>query len=234
MTSPFLYGPVPREQGYEVTELFYRRTARRGLEAPGRRVTKLAEHVPGMRRLRRHIAERNPDLVHWQWLTVPALDHFLGARPKPGGPPHVFTVHYPLSTGRRALGLQRKLLEPMDAVVIHSEHGARRIRDEVGLDAEKVHVIEHGAFDYLTRLPDELPLPDELAAVDGPVVLFFGLLRPYKGIDVLLEAFREVEGAELWMISQQWTSARCASSRPAPPAVCASSPASSPTPKSRR
>ena len=31
------------------------------------------------------------------------------------------------------------------------------------------------------------------------MILFFGLLRPYKGIDVLLEAFRSVEGAELWI-----------------------------------
>jgi glycosyltransferase involved in cell wall biosynthesis len=32
------------------------------------------------------------------------------------------------------------------------------------------------------------------------VVLFFGLLRPYKGLDVLLEAWRGIEGAELWIV----------------------------------
>jgi glycosyltransferase involved in cell wall biosynthesis len=32
------------------------------------------------------------------------------------------------------------------------------------------------------------------------VVLAFGLLRPYKGLDVLLEAWREVSGAELWIV----------------------------------
>ena len=32
------------------------------------------------------------------------------------------------------------------------------------------------------------------------MILFFGLLRPYKGIDILLEAFRQVEGAELWIV----------------------------------
>ncbi len=31
------------------------------------------------------------------------------------------------------------------------------------------------------------------------MILFFGLLRPYKGIDTLLEAFRKVKGAELWI-----------------------------------
>jgi glycosyltransferase involved in cell wall biosynthesis len=34
---------------------------------------------------------------------------------------------------------------------------------------------------------------------DKPVVLCFGLMRPYKGIDVLLEAWREVDDAELWI-----------------------------------
>ena len=61
-------------------------------------------------------------------------------------------------------------------------------------------MIPHGAFDYLTRQPDEQPLPEELREVEGPVILAFGLIRPYKGTDVLLEAFREVEGAELWIV----------------------------------
>ncbi|MDQ4048087.1 MAG: glycosyltransferase, partial [Actinomycetota bacterium] len=66
------------------------------------------------------------------------------------------------------------------------------------------HVIPHGAFDYLTRLPHEEPLPPELAAVEQPVILCFGLLRPYKGVDVLLEAFRELDGAELWIVGRPW------------------------------
>ena len=32
------------------------------------------------------------------------------------------------------------------------------------------------------------------------MILAFGLVRPYKGTDVLLEAFRRVEGAELWVV----------------------------------
>src|SRR5947208_16745179 len=72
VTSRFLYGPVPREDGYRVSEAFYRRTARRGLDAHGRVALKLAEHVPDMLRYRRHAAEA--DLVHYQWLTVPPVD----------------------------------------------------------------------------------------------------------------------------------------------------------------
>jgi glycosyltransferase involved in cell wall biosynthesis len=34
------------------------------------------------------------------------------------------------------------------------------------------------------------------------VILFFGLVRPYKGVDVLLEAFRSIENAELWVVGR--------------------------------
>jgi len=196
VTSHFLYGPVPRGEGYEVSERFYRRTARRGLDARGRMALKLAEHVPDMLRYRRHAAEA--DLVHWQWLTVQPLDVWM----LPRGRPRVLTAHdvIPREPRPGQIAATRRLVNRMDAVVVHSQHGAGRLRDELGLEPERIRVVPHGVFDYLTRQEHETPLPPDLAAVEGLVVLFFGLLRPYKGLDVLLEAFREVEGAELWIV----------------------------------
>jgi glycosyltransferase involved in cell wall biosynthesis len=195
LTSRFLYGPVPAADGYRVEELFYRRSATRGLHAPGRRAFKLAEHVADMLRFRQRASA---DVVHYQWLTVPSLDALL----LPDTHPRVMTAHYvlPPQPNRRQLAAARRVYGRMDAVVAHSEHGARRLRDEVGLDGDRVHVIPHGAFDYLTGLPEEMPLPAELEGAEGPVILFFGLLRPYKGLDTLLEAFRRVGGAELWIV----------------------------------
>jgi glycosyltransferase involved in cell wall biosynthesis len=196
LTSRFLYGPVPEPEGYRVRECFYRRAAARGLEAPGRRAVKAAEHLPDMLLLRRML---DADVVHYQWFTVPALDATTLLPPRR---PRVITAHYILAPhpSRRQLATARRLYLPMDAVVAHSEHGAARLREEVGVDAERIRVIPHGAFDYLTRLPEEKPLPTELEGAEGPVILFFGLLRPYKGLDTLLRAFREVDGAELWVV----------------------------------
>ncbi len=195
LTSRFLYGPVPAAEGYRVEERFYRRSARRGLEAPGRRAFKLAEHLPDMLRLRGAL---DADVVHYQWLTVPPLDAAL----LPPRRPRVMTAHYvlPPRPRRRQVAAARRLFARMDAVVAHSEHGAARLRDELGLDPSRVRVVHHGVFDYLTRLPEEKPLPPELEGAEGPVILFFGLLRPYKGLDTLLDAFRRVEGAELWIV----------------------------------
>ncbi len=137
-------------------------------------------------------------------MTLPALDRLLVPAVRRGRP-RVFTLHYPLppASATRAVRTQRRLLAGFDAVISHTEQAAARLRTEFGLDPARVHVIPHGPLDYLTRIPERerAPLPAELAGTDPdtPVVLFFGLLRPYKGVDTLLEAFREIEGAELWI-----------------------------------
>jgi glycosyltransferase involved in cell wall biosynthesis len=203
VTSRFLYGPVPPAEGYRVDERFYRRSAARGLDARGRLPFKAAEHLADMLRFRRDSGRRAasgeaPDVVHYQWLTYPPLD----VRLLPPARPRLLTAHYilPPDPSQHQIGAARRLYEQMDAVVAHSEHSAARLRDEVGLDPSKVCVVPHGAFDYLTRLPEEKPLPPELEGAEGPVILCFGLLRPYKGTEVLLEAFQRVEGAELWIV----------------------------------
>jgi glycosyltransferase involved in cell wall biosynthesis len=198
ITSPFAYGPVPPADNYRVREAFYRRSAARPPGAPGRRALKLAEHVSGMYRHRSNGA--SADVVHYQWLPVPSLD----SRLLPTGRPLLLTAHGILRREawrtRPPRSLQR-VFARMDAIITLSRYGAGRLA-EAGVEADRIHVIPHGAFDYLTRVADEVPLRGELAATSGPVLLCFGLIRPYKGIDVLLEAFRSMRGAELWIVGR--------------------------------
>ena len=195
ITSRFSYGPVPDASGYRVREIFYRRSSRDGIGARRRRLLRAAEHVPGMLRYRRVAADA--DLVHYMWLPIPAVDRRLLAPKRP----RVYTMHWRLpEAGTRIAGTLTRLLAEMDAVVVHSEHGARRLEDDFGVPPRRLRVIPHGAFDYLTRQEVEVLLPDELREVTTPVIMAFGLVRPYKGTDVLLEAFRQVEGAELWVV----------------------------------
>jgi glycosyltransferase involved in cell wall biosynthesis len=188
VTSRFVHGPAPEPDGYEVSESFYRLATRLGASRPPlRRALKAAEHVPGALRVRRRAGAA--DLQHWQWLWLEAVS----ARLLPRGRPQVLTMHNVIRRERSG----RRLAERMDATIVHTRHGAELLGG-----GPRVHVIPHGAFEHLTRQPDERPLPPELAAVEGPVVLCFGVVRPYKGIDVLVEAFRSVEGAELWVVGR--------------------------------
>ena len=194
-TSRFAYASAPSPDGYERVLRFYRRGAG-GAGSRARFATKLAQHVPDMLAYRR--AAAGADVVHFQWLTVQPVDVHLLPRSRP----LVLTAHdvLPREPRRGQLAAQRRLYDRVDAVVVHSRHGRERLVAQLGVPAEKVRVIAHGAFEHLTRVPGERPLPAALAAVDKQVVLFFGLLRPYKGLDVLLEAWRDVEDAELWIV----------------------------------
>lgn len=190
LTSRFLYGPVPAQRDYTLTELFYPLATRLGLEARRRRrAAKAIEHPAGMLRLRGRTA--GADVVHYQWLR-PGDAALL-----PPKRPRLMTVHNVLRRSG-ATDVARK----MDAVVVHTRHGARELTERVGVTPERIRVIPHGAFEHLLSVPGERPLPPELAAVEGPVVLCFGTVRPYKGIDVLLRAFAAVEGAELWIVGR--------------------------------
>ncbi len=195
VTSHFIHGPMAPPDGYEVTESFYPRSSRLASNSLQRRGLGALEHLPGMLRHRRAAAAA--DVVHYQWLTAPALD----ARLLPRGPALVMTAHGFL---RQAEGgpAGDEALRRMDAVVALSEYGAERLRSSGTVAPDRLHVIPHGAFDYLTKLPDERPLPPELEGVEGSVILCFGLIRPYKGVDVLLRAFAELDGPELWIVGR--------------------------------
>jgi glycosyltransferase involved in cell wall biosynthesis len=198
ITSAFAYGSPPLPAGYARRELFYRRA----LGPPGSRArlaSKLLQHVPDMLRYRR--VARAADVVHFQWLAVQSLDrHLLPRRPT------VLTAHdlLPREPRPTQVAAQRRLYDAVDAVIAHSEYGRGQLVGELGVDPAKVRVIHHGAFEHLAQMPGAA-LPPELSTPAGPVVLFFGLLRPYKGLEVLLEAWRQLmppEGSELWIVGR--------------------------------
>lgn len=197
VTSPFAHGEVPAADGYAVSERFYRRSSGAGLRPGLRRAGRAAEHLRDMLAFRR---APGADVTHYEWLSLPALDSLLLPRRRP----RLLTPHGWLRAegwnGGPGRGL-RRLFGSMDAIVALSEYGAGRLID-AGVAPERVRVIPHGAFDYLTRLPDPAPLPAELQGAERPVVLAFGLVRPYKGTDLLIDAMRELPGAELWVVGR--------------------------------
>ncbi|MFZ0387437.1 MAG: glycosyltransferase [Solirubrobacteraceae bacterium] len=196
VTSRFAYGEVPAPDGYGLRELFYRR-ARGAAGSRARRLSKLASHAGDMRALQKLTAD-TADIVHFQWLVMPWLDAGL----LPGGP-LVLTAHdlLPREPKPGQARAQLRLLRRMSAVVVHSQYGRGQLVSRLGVPGDKVHVIHHGAFEHVVAGPRS-PLPGGLQSVTEPVVLFFGLVRPYKGVTTLLDAWRGVTGAELWVVGR--------------------------------
>lgn len=200
-TAPFPYGDVPEPVGYTRINRFYTGLPGRA-GSPLLRAGRAIRHVPDMLSWRKSAADF--DIVHAQWLAVQGVDIKL----LPAGQPLVMTAHDVLPREPRPgqVEAQAKLYSHADAVVVHTEHGKGRLINEVGLDESKVEVIPHGPFTHISEMDNPLPLPHELdgpgARGEKPVVLFFGLLRPYKGLDVLLDAWDGITEAELWIVGR--------------------------------
>lgn len=187
LTTHFRHGERPAPAGYELRDHFYRLGGPLPLRA--------AQHPFDMLRLRRL---PRPDVTHFQWMPIQDVDRRL----LPPGPV-VLTAHdvIPREPRPGQLGSLTQLYNKVDAVVVHSEHGRGVLTGELDVAPERVHVIPHGVFGYLTHVPGAQPLPPELAAVERPVVLQFGLMREYKGIDLMIEAFAASGAdAELWIV----------------------------------
>lgn len=197
MTSRFDYGAVPPPAGYVRAEYFYRHS-RGALGSPLRSASRLATHVPDMLGYGR--LARAADIVHFQWLPLPAFDLRLLPRNRPA----VLTVHDPLERRSlpRPLAVDRRLLQRLSALVVHTDYGRAALLAEYDLAPEQVHVIRHGALAALLPLAEHAALPPELPDSGRPVVLCFGLIRPYKGIERLLEAWHGIDDAELWIVGR--------------------------------
>jgi glycosyltransferase involved in cell wall biosynthesis len=142
-----------------------------------------------MRRLTAELSRRRPDIIHFQWLTLPAVEAFYLAKLKAVAP-LVFTLHnttvFHASPASRvqSIGL-RTALQQFSAVIVHTEYTKRKAVEKHWVPPDKLHVIPHGVFDHFHRL-----CPDPPATTTGDQqVLFFGTIKPYKGLDLLVRAF---------------------------------------------
>jgi len=102
----------------------------------------------------------------------------------------VLTVHdlLPHDTGEAHREAFRDLYARADGLICHSESVRGRLAEEFGVPNAKVRVIAHGPFFY------DLPAGGEAERLKGRVVVLWqGIVFPYKGLDVLLRAWREVE-----------------------------------------
>jgi glycosyltransferase involved in cell wall biosynthesis len=185
LTARFLYGELPEPEGYRREEVCFRLSARLFAgrpRSPLRRPVKAFEYVPSMWALRRRMTG---DVAHFQWLARPGLDVRWLRRLSL---PRVYTAHNAtLRQGPEKRDLWRDVLRAFDRVVVHSHRGLERL-EELGVDRTRLVRIPHPAFDAAAG---------ETTPPSGRTLLFFGLIRRHKGLDVLIRALPDIPDARL-------------------------------------
>lgn len=137
-----------------------------------------------------------PDIVHLHCTNAAAVVYLAALRLVCR--PVVFTAH--VVTPHEPVPLQQAIYQRIyrwcDVVVAHSRRDRQRLLDEFALDADRIVIIPHGEYGFLERATpghgrDAWRRELGLGPTDQ-VALFFGYVREYKGLDVLLEAWPSV------------------------------------------
>jgi glycosyltransferase involved in cell wall biosynthesis len=197
---------LPREETNPYQELLYAEMRRRGV-----RITYLAaltpSHTLNLLLLPLEMAVRRcggARVVHLHWayaFGVPASAKSASVRRataawfaiwlrilRPLGQRLVWTAHNVLPVTAvfdDDLAARRRLVAASDLVIAHSQATLDQLA-ALGIPARRGVVISHGPFTSATPL-DALRAPGD---GEGPrELLFFGKIRPYKGVDILLRAF---------------------------------------------
>lgn len=109
----------------------------------------------------------------------------------------IWTIHneysHELTDRKRERGVRRVLYAFANRVLVHSPSAVNLIKDSYGLrNTNKITVIPHGHYmDIYSNTVSRAEAREKLGlAVDDKVFLYFGIIRPYKGVERLIELFK--------------------------------------------
>jgi glycosyltransferase involved in cell wall biosynthesis len=141
-----------------------------------------------------------PDIIHVQYLPMflarLPLDLWFVRLCRRRGSRIVLTVHdlLPHDTGETYKQTCHDLYRMVDGIICHSDNIRTRLAAEFSVPEEKVSVIPHGPFFYdLPASTSEQSLRSYDLEPGKLLVLWQGIIFPYKGIDLLLNAWQHVE-----------------------------------------
>jgi glycosyltransferase involved in cell wall biosynthesis len=165
-----------------------------------RRVLKLIEAMLNLSALAGRFLFSPPDVIHVQYLPMLKwrlpLDLWFLEFCRRRGSKIVLTVHdlLPHDTGQAYKRTFNELYRMVDAIICHSDHIMARLEAEFSVPREKISVIPHGPFFYdLPASGHEQILESFEVESDKVLVLWQGIIFPYKGIDLLLRSWQQVE-----------------------------------------
>jgi glycosyltransferase involved in cell wall biosynthesis len=164
--------------------------------APFVRGIKAVEYVFNVLILAATATSERPNTVHFQWLpllSVSSVELLVIRYLRWLGINVVYTAHdvVPLDE-QSAPQAYRDVYQTVDAIVCHTRRAETRLIEEFQVDPEKISVIPHGPLMDRASFPSR---QEARAKLDwpqrAPTVLLFGVLRPYKGVEFLLQAWSQ-------------------------------------------
>jgi glycosyltransferase involved in cell wall biosynthesis len=163
----------------------------------------------------RFLRDRRPEVLVLQWWTSAVAHSYLLLRVLNalGGEARTVVEFHevldPFEQGVAPLRLyvqvaRRLLFKDVAAYVAHSHGDLQDVTRTYGLDPDRGFVVSHGSYGHF-RGPGSRRRRDS----DDVTILYFGLIRPYKGVEYLVQAFDAlpmdlVERLRLVIVGETW------------------------------
>jgi len=164
-----------------------------------RKVLKAIEYIFNLIFLYLYIWRVGADIVHFQWLPLLeiaprwVLRHLQWIQRR--GVQVVYTAHnvLPHDTGELHVEAYSRMYECIDGLICHTKQSKKRLVQDLGVQPSKIWVIPHGPLsDEVSHVPQHRARKSLDLGPKEQICLLFGHMRPYKGVDFLLSAWRNV------------------------------------------
>lgn len=166
-------------------------------------------------RLGLRLRRQRPDLLILPWWVVFWAPHYLSLLASAGAKATLFLVHnvhehedHPLKRH-----LTRLVLTRGDRFLVHTREDEARLR--AMLPQAPITRAFHPTYEAISPAGEREAARAALTTLDPevgsetPLILFFGFVRPYKGLEDLVEALSEAETpARLWVVGELWQGGR--------------------------
>jgi len=142
---------------------------------------------------------RNTHILHFQWLTDRKNTFYFMKLLKFLRFNIVYTVHDLLPHENYSSNDQsmfKRIYHISDKIIVHSNSSKKEMIDLFKIDPKKVYIIPHGSFDvfYTDRNITKDTAREKIGiAKEKKVILFFGSIRKYKGLEYLVSSFQKIK-----------------------------------------
>ena len=158
------------------------------------KIKKVVQYINYLWRLLGLIRQSKVDIVHFQFFRLEGIESLFLCLLRLFSPTVWHTAHNVLPHDNKKVDFVFKqiIYWATNGIIVHSRYIQEKLLNTFKVNQAKTAIVPHGNFDLY--LPDEPISKKEAREKLGllpqdNVLLFFGYIRPYKGLDVLIDAF---------------------------------------------
>jgi len=196
-TTKFAHGHIPSPPDVTVFRCFFSLASLAGRvtsSGPVRRFLRAIEYPLNLLFLLAYVLIKRIKVVHFIWVVSPWLDYRLIRLLQLAGCHVIYTAHNSFPHEPKAGDIRKyaRIYQRVDHVIALTNYTRNEIMAHCGIPSEKISVLPHGDYEALFSrygCNDNLANNVRQKAGDRKIIAFLGHIRPYKGLEVFVNAF---------------------------------------------